>query len=87
MRANHEKVRRLIQTARGQLEGVLKMIDEDKYCIEISNQLQASMAVLRRANQEVIRGHIQGCVKEAIEGGNAEEKLDEVLAAIERMNK
>ena len=42
MRADHEKIRRLIYTARGQLDGILKMVEEDRYCVDISNQLLAT---------------------------------------------
>ena len=42
MRADHEKIRRLIYTARGQLDGILKMVEEDRYCVDISNQLMAT---------------------------------------------
>ena len=45
MKANRKEVERLLKTARGQIDGVLKMIEEDRYCIDISNQLMASQAV------------------------------------------
>lgn len=87
MRADSKKVTRSIKTARGQLDGILKMIDEDAYCVDISNQLLASIALLKKANNEVLAGHIKGCVKEAISAREAEEKIEEVLALLERMGK
>ena len=48
MKADHEKVSRLLKTARGQIEGILKMVEEDKYCIDISNQVMAAEAVLKK---------------------------------------
>ena len=64
------------------------MIEEDKYCIEISNQILAAIAVLKKANQEIIKAHLNCCVKEAFEAGiNTEEKIEEVIKIIGKMTK
>ena len=63
------------------------MIDEDAYCVDISNQLLAVIALIKKANHEVLAGHIKGCVQEAINGAEAEEKIEEVLALLQRMGK
>ena len=63
MKADKEKVTRQLKIARGQLDGVLRMIEEDRYCVDISNQLLATQAILKRANQEILRAHIRGCVR------------------------
>ncbi len=86
MRADKEKVSRLLRTARGQIDGMLRMIEEDRYCIDISTQLLATEAVLRRANREVLRAHMHGCLKEALETGNADEKLDEMMKIIDKLS-
>ena len=57
MKADKEKVSRSIKIARGQLDGVLKMIEEDRYCVDISNQLLATAAILKKANQEIMHAH------------------------------
>ena len=44
MKADHEQVCRLVKTARGQLDGVLRMVEEDRYCIDVANQLTAAQA-------------------------------------------
>lgn len=87
MRADKEKVSRLIKTARGQLDGMLRMIEEDRYCIDISNQLLATEAILRTANREVLSAHMQGCLLEAVEQGNAEQKVGELMKIIEKLTK
>ena len=51
MKADKATVLRLVKTARGQLDGLLKMLDEDRYCMDISNQIMATEAILRRANR------------------------------------
>ncbi|WP_312694626.1 metal-sensing transcriptional repressor [Caproiciproducens sp.] len=87
MVADKEKVTRLLKTARGQLDGLLKMVEEDRYCIDISNQLMATQAILKKANSEIIHAHLGCCVKEAFENGNAEEKIDEILAVMDKLSK
>ena len=88
MKADKDTVTRLLKTARGQLEAVLKMIDDDRYCIDISNQILATEALLKKANREVLRGHLEHCVKNALQSGNGEkEKIDELMNVLEKMNK
>ena len=50
--ADQKKVLRLLKTARGQMDGIIKMVEEDRYCIDISTQVMAAEAMLNRANQE-----------------------------------
>ena len=54
MRADKTQVTRLLKTARGQIDGLLKMVEEDRYCSDISNQLLAVEALIRKANREVL---------------------------------
>jgi len=46
MKADHKQVTKLLNMAKGQIEGILKMVEEDRYCIDISNQLLATTAML-----------------------------------------
>lgn len=87
MQADKKQITRLIKTAQGQLNGVLKMIEEDQYCVDISTQLLASEAILRKANKEILRAHMKGCVKAAIETGDGEEKIDELIQLIDKLAK
>ncbi len=85
MKADSAEMSRLVKTARGQLDGVLRMIEEDRYCIDISNQLLAAMAILKKANREIIKAHMSCCVHEAIGSESAEQKLEELTALIEKL--
>lgn len=85
MKADSADITRLVRTARGQLDGVLKMIEDDRYCIDISNQLLAAQAVIKKANREIIRAHLGCCVREAIESGDAEQKIAELTALMEKL--
>lgn len=87
MMANHERVARLLKTARGQIDGILRMIDEDRYCVEVSTQLQATGAILKKANAEVIRAHLEHCVADSFTSGNEADraqKIAEIMRLIER---
>lgn len=87
MQADKAKVSRLLKTARGQIDGILKMIEDDRYHIDISNQLLATEAILNKANKEVISAHMKSCVKEAVASDNCDEKIDELIAAIDKLSK
>lgn len=90
MKAEKEPIERLIKTARGQLDGILRMIEEDRYCIDISNQLLATQAILRKANKEIIAAHMNCCVRSAFASGSEkeqEQKIDEIMAVLDKMAK
>ena len=86
MRADHKSVLRKLKIARGQIEGLIQMVDEDRYCVEISNQLMATQALLKSINQEVVRAHIEGCVREAAQTDGVNQKLKEALDLLKRMS-
>ena len=83
--ADKDEISRLVKTARGQLDGVLRMIEEDRYCLEISSQIMAAQNVLKRANREVISAHMAGCVRDAESPEEREEKLEEILTLLEKL--
>ena len=85
MQADHETIARLVKTARGQLDGILTMIEEDRYCMDISNQIMAARSILDKANRMVLKAHMGCCVREAVEQGNAEEKLAELAALLDKL--
>jgi Uncharacterized protein conserved in bacteria len=85
MHADKSKVNRLLKTARGQIEGILKMIEEDRYCIDISNQLLATTAILKKVNQEVLSAHLHHCVKSSMDQDNINEKLKELDKVIKKL--
>ena len=90
MKADKTKITRLLKTARGQLDGLLKMVEDDRYCIDISNQLMATQAILRKANCEIMHAHLDSCVREAFEKGNSmdtNEKLNEIMEMMDKLSK
>ena len=62
----------------GQVRGLGRMIDEDRYCIDVVTQLSAVRAALRRVEEEVLRDHVAHCVEHAIASGNTSEQRQKV---------
>jgi CsoR family transcriptional regulator, copper-sensing transcriptional repressor len=80
------KVNRLNRIA-GQVQGVARMVSEDRYCMDILHQVQAVKAALAKAEAEILRDHAAHCVQEAIVAGDAEatkQKLDELVELFDR---
>ena len=86
MMADPKQISRLLKTARGQIDGILKMIEEDRYCMDIAHQLMATQAILKRANKEVIRAHMKGCIADALSTENSDEKIYELMDILEKYN-
>jgi DNA-binding FrmR family transcriptional regulator len=86
MKADHAKVSQALKTARGQLDGILRMVEEDRYCIDISNQLLATEALLKKTNKIVLEAHLQSCVRESFETGtDVDEKINEILKLLDKL--
>ena len=67
------------------MDGILQMIDEDRYCVDISTQILATQALLRSANQQILQAHIRTCVREALQTDAENPKLEEALKLLEKM--
>lgn len=87
MKADKAKVTRLLKTARGQLDGILRMVEDDRYCVEISHQLMATQSILTKINKEIIRAHMEHCVREAFETGGGEEKIEELMELFDQVSR
>jgi len=74
----------------GQVRGIARMVEQDRYCIDIVTQISAARAALRRVEEEILRDHVAHCVEHAIASGDAEEQrrkvteLMQVFARTER---
>ena len=85
MKADHTQVRRLLKTARGQIDGILKMVEEDRYFLDVSNQLMATQSILKKANRMVLKAHMDCCVREAAASGDPDAKLEELTALLDKL--
>ena len=82
MMADQKTVLRLLKTARGQLAGIIKMVEEDRYCMDISQQVTAADAMLRRVNKEILTAHLKHCVENAKDDKERSDKIDELVNAL-----
>lgn len=87
MMADQKKVLRLLKTARGQIDGIIKMVEEDRYCIDISHQLMATEAILNITNREVLAAHLKHCVNHAESEQEKNEKIDEFVQMLGKIMK
>jgi DNA-binding FrmR family transcriptional regulator len=74
----------------GQVRGLSRMVEDDRYCIDIVTQIAAVRAALRRLEEEVLRDHVGHCVEHAIASGDKAEqrqKIEELMAVVSRADR
>jgi CsoR family transcriptional regulator, copper-sensing transcriptional repressor len=74
----------------GQVRGLTRMVDDDRYCIDIVTQIAAVRAALRRVEEEILRDHVAHCVDHAIASSNKAEqrrKIEELMAVVSRSDR
>lgn len=74
----------------GQVRGLAKMVEEDRYCIDIVTQISAVRAALRRVEEEILQDHVSHCVEHAIRSGDKAEqrrKIAELMEVVSRANR
>ncbi len=79
--------RRLLTRLRrieGQARGLARMVEEDRYCIDIMQQIASLRAAADAVALVLLRDHLEGCVVEAVRSGNESEKIDEVVEVVRR---
>lgn len=79
---NKVKIINNLKTAKGQIEGIIKMIESDTFCIDVSKQLLAVQSIIRKSNLDILNNHIKKCVTNAIKNGEGKEKIDEIFEII-----
>ncbi|MCD6102653.1 MAG: metal-sensing transcriptional repressor [Thermotogaceae bacterium] len=83
----HSEALKKLKIAKGQIESAIRMIEEERYCIDISKQILATVSLLKKANSTVLKKHIETCVKEAMETGNVAKKTEELEAIMDYLEK
>ncbi|MGB3271425.1 MAG: metal-sensitive transcriptional regulator [Xanthobacteraceae bacterium] len=74
----------------GQVRGLSRMVEDDRYCIDVVTQILAVRAALRRVEEEVLRDHVAHCVEHAIASGDKadqRQKIAELMAVLERVER
>ncbi|WP_139905760.1 metal-sensing transcriptional repressor [Clostridium thermarum] len=80
-----KKALQALKTSKGQIEGIIKMVEEGRYCVDISNQIIAAQSLLKKANMLILKQHLNHCVKNAFMHDNGEEKMEEVMGILEKL--
>ena len=71
-----------LKTARGHLDGIIRMLEDDAYCVDLMKQLSATQASLERVNRLVLKNHLETCFAEAVEAGRGQAAVDELVDAV-----
>jgi len=76
----------LLKTSKGQIEGIIKMLEDDRYCVDVSKQILSVQGLLKKANLKIIDQHIKHCVREAFTEGEVagNQKVDEIIYLIDK---
>lgn len=88
MNQDREKALTQLKTARGQLDGIIRMIETGRYCLDISNQILASQALMRKAQKHILIQHMQHCVIDAMRSEDEAlkiEKTNEIALLMEKL--
>lgn len=83
--ADQAAVLRLLKNARGQIDGIIRMVEDDRYCMDISQQVMAADAMLRRVNKEILSAHLKHCVEHAENDQERAAKIDELVNALGKL--
>jgi DNA-binding FrmR family transcriptional regulator len=89
MMENPDTIKRL-KTIEGHLRGIIRMVEEDAYCIDVIRQIQAVEAALNKVSTQILEGHLNSCVITAIEGQDQSERervLKEIAEVFEMSTK
>lgn len=88
-KAQADAIQRLKSTA-GHINGIVRMLEDDRYCIDVIKQIQAAQAALNRVNEIILDSHLRTCVTTAVRGDNSDERervLREVTSVFRYTNK
>jgi len=83
-KSTEERILHRLKIARGQLEKVIKMVEDNNYCIDILHQSQAVQAGLKETDNLMLENHLRGCVAEAIGKGQKDEAISEIMQVFDK---
>ncbi|TMJ17422.1 MAG: metal-sensitive transcriptional regulator [Alphaproteobacteria bacterium] len=86
-RENRARLLNRLSRIEGQVRGVARMVEEDRYCIDVLTQLQAARAALAKVETEMLKGHLGHCIEAAIVGGDRAEQRRKAAELIQLMER
>lgn len=84
---NKENVQNRLKRIEGQVRGLQRMVDEEKYCIDILTQINSVQAALEQVSLLLTEDHLRHCVADALHEGDGQEKITEIMAVLKRQAK
>ncbi|MFP4287427.1 MAG: metal-sensing transcriptional repressor [Candidatus Izemoplasmataceae bacterium] len=84
MKHDNKEALNLLKTAKGQIDAVIRMTLEERYCVDISTQINATMAILKKANLVILKNHLDTCVRESFIDGTSDEKIEEIITILKK---
>ena len=85
MNEDQKKALQSLKTAKGQIEASIKMLEDGRYCVDVSNQILAAQSLLKKADLLIIKQHMNHCIREAFHNNSGEEKVDEVIELLSKV--
>lgn len=85
--ATKDQLSTRLRRIEGQVRGIERMVDEDRYCIDILTQISAIQAALDKVGLGLLDGHARHCMREGAEEGRSQEMTEEMMSAIGRLLK
>lgn len=82
-----QKIVNRLKRVEGQIRGLQKMIEDDRYCVDILIQLSAAQAALKKIGFSVLERHAKSCVSKAIEEGHGSDQINELLKVLQQFYK
>jgi DNA-binding FrmR family transcriptional regulator len=76
-----------LRKVEGQVRGLQRMVEEDQYCLDILTQVSSAVAALRAVGMGLLDDHVRHCVRESIQAGGGDDKVEELMAAVARFAK
>lgn len=71
-----------LKTVRGHLDGIIRMLEDDAYCVDVMKQLSATQSSLERVNRIMLGNHLETCFSEAVQAGRGQPAIDELVEAV-----
>jgi DNA-binding FrmR family transcriptional regulator len=90
MRHDHKDNIQRLKTIEGHIRGIQKMLEEDKYCIDIIRQIQAVQSALNKVSAKILDGHLNTCLLSAVQGNDPAERqrvLNEITEVFDAANR
>ncbi|MDI3316367.1 MAG: metal-sensitive transcriptional regulator [Bacillota bacterium] len=83
--ANKPELQQRLRKIEGQVRGIERMVEDERYCVDILTQIAAVRAALDRVSLQLLEAHVEGCVSDAIRSGQGEPYIRELMSVFTRL--